>query len=88
MGLVPIRVQDHYAHGDGAVSVQALSVIPLGRDAGPNATRSSRGRLNESVWLPSALLPGSGAKWEAVDAAHARVTLTIDGDPHSSNPAD
>ena len=82
MGLVPIRVQDHYAHGDGAVSVHALSIVPLGRDAGPDVTRSSRGRLaGESVWLPSALLPSSGARWEAVDEADARVTLTIDGDP-------
>ena len=81
MGLVPIRVQDHYARGDGAVSIHALSVVPLGNDAGPDVTRSSQGRLaGESVWLPSALLPGLGASWEAVDDTHARVTLTIDGE--------
>lgn len=82
MGPVSLRVRDHYAHGEGAVTIHALGLVPVGRSTGPAVTRSSRHRLaGESVWLPPALLPGSGATWEAVDETHARVTLTVDGEP-------
>lgn len=81
MGSLPVRVRDHYARDDGAVAVHALGLIPVGRAAGPDVTRSSRGRLaGESIWLPSALLPEAGATWEAIDETHARVTLSIDGE--------
>jgi hypothetical protein len=42
---------------------------------------SARGRLAiESVWLPSALLPGEGVAWEGIASDRARVTLTLDGE--------
>lgn len=81
MGLLPLRVQDHYVHGDGAVAVHGLGIVPIGRDAGPDVTRSSRHRLaGESIWLPSSLLSRAGVRWTAVDENRARVTLTIDGE--------
>jgi hypothetical protein len=80
-GPVPIRVVDHYAGDDGAVRIAALGLIPMGSSTGPDVTRSSRGRLAaETVWLPSALLPGPRVAWRAVDDEHATVALTVDGD--------
>jgi hypothetical protein len=35
--------------------------------------------LAESVWFPTALLPSERLSWSAIDASHARATLT-DGD--------
>jgi hypothetical protein len=81
MGPVPMRVRDHYAHGDGAMSVRALGFLPVGGSKGPDVARSARYRLAaESVWLPSAFLPGERARWEPVDDERARVTLTVDGE--------
>ena len=67
--------------GEGGVLVRVFGMIPIVRGRGPDVTRSSRGRLaGESIWLPSAFLPGEGISWEAIDGEHARVTLTIDGE--------
>jgi hypothetical protein len=81
LGRVPVRVADHYVRGRGGVRVTALGVLPVARTAGPDVTRSARGRLaGEAIWFPPALLPARGASWAALDAERARVTLTIDGE--------
>lgn len=81
MGFIPLQVRDHYARGNGAVSVHALRLVPISHDENRDVNRSSRDRLaGESIWLPSALLPHAGARWEAVDETHARVEITIDGE--------
>lgn len=82
IGPVPVRVGDHYAAGEGAVSVYALGLLPLVRATGPDVSRSARGRLAvEAIWLPSALLPGEDVEWEEVSEDQTRATLTIDGEP-------
>jgi hypothetical protein len=81
MGLLPVRVEDHYAAGRGAVNVWALGILPVARARGLDVDRSARGRLAiEAIWLPSALLPGRGVAWEGISNDRARVTLTIDGE--------
>jgi hypothetical protein len=81
MGLLPVRVEDHYAAGKGAVNVWALGVLPVARSRGPDVDRSARGRLAiEAIWLPSALLPGREVSWEGISNDRARVTLTLDGE--------
>ncbi len=55
-----------------------LGLLPVARaGGGPDHLRSAYGRgVAEAVfWTPPALLPQAGARWEAVDADTARVTL-------------
>lgn len=81
IGLLPVRVRDRYADGRGEVNIRALGVLPVVCARGPDVDRSARGRLAiESVWLPSALLPGPGVVWEGLSAERARVALTVDGE--------
>ena len=80
-GPVPVRVRDHYLSGAGEVQVEALGVIPVGGDRGPEVTRSSRHRLAaEAVWMPAALVPGLWTTWEEMDETCACVTLIVDGE--------
>jgi hypothetical protein len=59
-----------------------LGLVPIVRAGGKDVTRSAAGRLGgEAVLVPSALLPGRGAAWEAVDDGTARVRLTVGGEP-------
>lgn len=52
--------------------------LPLIRSEGSEIARSSVGRLvAETVWLPSALLPQRGARWEGLDADRAKVVLQV-----------
>lgn len=81
VGPIPFQVRDHYAAGAGDVRVRALGFLPVGGARGADVTRSSLHRLAiESVWLPSALLPGERARWQPIDDDRARVTLTVDGE--------
>lgn len=53
--------------------------MPVARFGGTtDHARSAFGRMvGEAVfWTPAAVLPGPGVRWEAVDAATARVTIT------------
>jgi hypothetical protein len=48
---------------------------------GPDATRAIRGRfLSKLVWMPSALLPQNGVRWEAADDQNVKAIITVDGD--------
>lgn len=77
---LPVRVRDLYVDSVGRGAVDLLGVLPLARGGGPDVTRSARGRAAaESIWLPSALLPSRGARWEALDDERCRVSVSIDG---------
>lgn len=79
-GGLPIRVYDTLGPDGAALRAWGLALVPLARADGPDVTRSAAGRLAaEMIWLPSALLPGPGVAWEAVDADTARVRLTVAG---------
>lgn len=76
----PIRVWDSLGPEGGATRAWLMSLVPVARASGPMVTRSATGRLAaELIWLPSALLPGPGVRWEAVDADTARVRLAMGG---------
>ncbi len=53
--------------------------IPIVRGSSPDVARSASGRLAAEtvVWLPQALTPQAGARWEAID--HSRAVVTLDG---------
>jgi hypothetical protein len=55
-----------------------LAVVPVVREAdGPELRAGALQRyLAESVWLPTALLPGERVSWNPIDDSHARATLT------------
>ena len=79
--LVTLNVADRYLHGDGAISARAVGVVPVVNVHGtPELAAGELLRyLAETVMMPTALLPSSGALWSAVDDSSARVTLTDRG---------
>lgn len=81
-GAVPIRVWDTLGPGGATTRAWAMALVPVARAHGSDLTRSAAGRLAaELLWLPSALLPGPDARWEAVDDETARVHLKVAGTP-------
>lgn len=80
MGPISVRVRDYYHRNDGGVRIEPFGV-PVRQFTGPDVARSARHRLAaESVWIPSALLPGPGVTWEAIDEVRARVAVTVDSE--------
>jgi len=73
-----IRVRDSYLGGAGAMQGRLLSLVPVVEQAGtPELAAGALQRyLAEAVWLPTALLPRQGVRWEAIDDKTARATFT------------
>lgn len=75
-GLRSTRGSDLWLEGEGTMSWKLWGLLPAGSAQGSDVSRSLAGRLAvESFWLPSALLPAAGARWEPVDERSARVRL-------------
>lgn len=72
-----VRVIDSYVDGVGSGRISLLSIFPLGAQSGsPELNAGALHRyLAESVWFPSALLPGSGVTWSDIDERSALATL-------------
>lgn len=81
-GTRRISGHDLFAQGEGAMRWFLWGIVPIVQASGPDLSRSAAGRvaLEAALWLPSALLPQAGARWEAIDRARARVHLGIDGE--------
>lgn len=80
-GLLRMRGADLYARGRGQTRFLLAGIVPVANATGPDVARSARGRLGaEAVLLPTMLLPGAGARWEAIDADSARVWVPVDGE--------
>ncbi|MDS0477692.1 DUF6544 family protein [Natrinema sp. 1APR25-10V2] len=79
--LLPVRVVDLYAHGEGVLRARLRSAIPVA-SVGPSP-ELNEGELvrylAEAVWYPTALLPERGVTWEPIDDDAARATLEHDG---------
>lgn len=75
---VPVRVTDSYIGGWGELHPALLGLFPVGNlEGGGEVARAELMRwFAEGVWYPTALLPGQGVTWAAVDAASARATMT------------
>ena len=75
---VPVRVIDAYAGGEGALVATLFGLVPLARLEGGGAIAEGEllRWLAEAPWYPTALLPGQGVEWVAIDdrSAEARVT--------------
>jgi uncharacterized protein DUF6544 len=78
---IPRSVLFWYAEGAGRGREALFDLVPVLLSAGENVARTLRGRaLYELFFLPSALLPQSGATWEGIDEERARVAVTLDGE--------
>lgn len=69
---------DSFAEGRGEMRWKLLGLVPVLRAGGPNVTRSAAGRAAaEAIWLPTALLPRFGVRWEALDDRHLVASYRI-----------
>ena len=72
--------RDAYEAGRGSLRVRLLGAVPVVNGHGPHYDEGELLRwLAESAWLPTALLPGAGIAWTAVDEHSARLTFTQNG---------
>ena len=79
--VMRVRVRDAYVAGEGSMQAKILSLVPLvdaSHSAELNAAALQR-YLAEAVWFPTALLPGEGVKWSALDDNRALATITDAG---------
>jgi len=79
--VIPVCIRDTYVGGKGGIEGRAGGLVPVVHQSGtPELASGALARwLGEAVWLPSALLPGDGLAWEAIDDRSARATLTDRG---------
>lgn len=73
-----LGVVDSYARGHGAGRVSALGAWTVDQaTAVPELDAGALHRyLAEAVWYPTALWPGNGLSWTAIDERRARATLS------------
>jgi hypothetical protein len=79
--FLSVRVRDSYAGGHATMRAAILGVVPVARAVdGPELRDGALQRwLAESVWLPTALLPGEGVTWSPIDEGRARATISDAG---------
>lgn len=75
---VKVFVRDAYLAGAGLLHAAAFGVLTLTRQHGTRelAEGELMRYLAETPWYPTALLPGHGVSWTAIDDSSARATLT------------
>ena len=76
--LIPVFVRDAYVAGAGSMRAELLAVYPVVKEQGkPELDAGALQRyLAEAVWFPTALLPGQGVTWQAVDERTALAFIT------------
>lgn len=75
--LLSMHVRDGYQNGEGALVAKILGVLPVANEHGNaqvNAGELMR-YLSELPYLPTAMLPGNGVHWTAIDDEWAQATL-------------
>jgi hypothetical protein len=66
------------ASGAGAMQWRLGGIVPFVRASGPDVSRSAAGRAAaEGVWVPPALLPASGVRWDADGDDHIRAAWRL-----------
>lgn len=74
-----VHVVDSFRDGQGSMRATLLGLVTLASARGtPEVAAGSLHRyLAEAVLLPTALLPGGGVRWLALDDGAARASLTV-----------
>ncbi|MEZ5461989.1 DUF6544 family protein [Dokdonella sp.] len=74
-----LLVCDSFVDGCGAGDVRLLSALRIAADRGHRELDEAglHRYLAEAVWSPSALLPGSGVHWSALDEESALATIKV-----------
>ncbi len=75
---LPVQVHDAYVGGEGLLMPALLGLLPLANLHGTGAIAEGElmRYLAEAAWYPTALLPGQGVTWTAIDDSSALATLT------------
>jgi hypothetical protein len=75
---LPVRVHDAYVAGEGVLVPALFGLVKLTelRGTGDIAEGELLRWLAETAWYPTALLPGLGVEWSAIDDHSALATLT------------
>lgn len=80
-GPLVLSAVDHYLDGWGRMRISLFGLVPFVNATGADLSKSSLGRvLAESVFMPSALLPGPHVSIEGIDESRFRVTMEVNGD--------
>ncbi len=59
-----INGYDRFVDGQGEMRWKLLGLLTVASGSGPDVSRSAAGReAGEAMWVPTALLPGSGVEW-------------------------
>lgn len=79
--LMAVTVRDRYFRGAGSMLAKLASTVAIiDQEDLPELNAGALVRcLTESVWLPTALLPGKNLRWEALDDSSARVIFSDAG---------
>ena len=75
---VDVWVRDAYCLGAGSLRAAVLGLVTVAdlRDTAATARGELMRYLAEAAWYPTALLPSQGVRWEGIDDASARATLS------------
>lgn len=79
--LTDVRVRDSYTAGQGTMRAKVLALVPVVDESGKIelAQGALQRYLGETVWFPTALLPGEGVEWSEIDADRSLATLSDSG---------
>ncbi|WP_424018718.1 DUF6544 family protein [Halorientalis pallida] len=79
--FVSVGVRDRFAGDESGASVSLFGVVPVdSAGSSPELLEAELIRyLAEAVWYPTALLPGEGVEWAAIDDETARATVEHGG---------
>jgi hypothetical protein len=79
MGLINrVRVRDAYVDGHGLTQAKLMSLLPMADASGRRELDAGalHRYLAEAAWFPTALLPGAGVQWKAIDHRAALASVS------------
>jgi len=79
--FIKLSGADYYYQDNARLYFSLFKLIPVVNVSSEAVAKSAQGRLLiESLWVPSALLPGPEISWNALDSTNIEVKITLEGD--------